>query len=898
MSDDADFSVDATPSLQQLATFMADELFDVHRVARLEQAMTNAHQKGASVAVGAQIQALTDAKKTIGDAATKVEDVARGATGWALAHVVAHMLGIEVPPEALRGAFSGGEQSVVGKALGETVMNALAGGTHGSLEPGDAGAIRLIGMLSQLTITSWFEGIIAEEVTSFHVFPKIEALSQLGKDLIDALGLGRLMRVALRPIVQTAIATPLLWKVNKDLRPNLLSEGEIIKAFQRGDYTGAEAAEELARLGYSNRRQDLLIKSAAKRLSLDDTLTLLRVGAVDSDYPLQNLRDEGFDQTTAQYAVAAAITKRITAIQDDSLAALKHAYANRELTDGEFASFLDAVIPDEAERTAHEIAARTVRDLNVKHLTHAEVLECLMADILPIAFYADWLAGEGYDPESATALQLLLLSKKDTQRSINEHRRTLDEQKAADAARRAQELADRKAALDAERRLKAEGPLTAWEHAVVTGLVPLARYTALLAERYDAETVATFTAQAAQARTAYLAQQQRAADAAKRAALHGLNVGQLEQAVFTGLLSVPQFRQLLVQQQLAPADADLLAATVAVRLQDLTTAKQLRADAAAKAAVKHIDLNRAELLVRRGHATLAQYQAFLRSLGYDDVSLGAMLDLLQLKIADDVAAQKQRDAVAAAKNAVSISFADLRRGVVLGVATIDEFAKFLVAHKFTVDAQRILLAELRDDVTSADAARAQRKARQVRLGDSTMPLSALARAARLGIISIAAYQGHLKAAGYSADDIAIDTDLLTTEIAQARIAAERAAAALAKQTDRGLSLTQLATAVKLDESTLDDYRGRALALGYSDDDTQTLVSVLADELAAAQDARTRHAAIAADLKTRNLSLAQLDAAVVAGALTIDGYRTKLSDLGYAADDVDLLVSLLELKHGG
>src|SRR5262249_40138705 len=153
----------------------------------------------------------------------------------------------------------------------------------------------------------WTEGILLEKVEGYTSWSgHIESIADLAKDLVNALGLSRSARMALRPLVRTVVATPLEWKTQKTFRPNLLSEGEIIKAFNRGDYTGQEAAEELARLGYSDRRQNLLIKSAAKRLSTDDVQVLRRAGTLDRDYALQNLRDEGYDEVTAAYAVTAA----------------------------------------------------------------------------------------------------------------------------------------------------------------------------------------------------------------------------------------------------------------------------------------------------------------------------------------------------------------------------------------------------------------------------------------------------------------------------------------------------------------------------------------------------------------------------------------------------------------
>jgi hypothetical protein len=231
----------------------------------------------------------------------------------------------------------------------------------------------------------------------------------------------------------------------------------------------------------------------------------------------------------------------------------------------------------------------------------------------------------------------------------------------------------------------------------------------------------------------------------------------------------------------------------------------------------------------------------------------------------------------------------------LGVSTIDDFQKYLILNKFTLDAQTVLLAELRDDVTQAEAARAKRDAAAARAVETRVPLATVQRAARLGIITPDVYRQRLVLEQYTDDDIAIEMDLLAVEIADVQAQRARAADAAAKTADRGLALAQLATAVKLGEATLDDYRARAAALGYAADDVDTLVAVLTDEVQTIQDAQARHGAIAGQLAARNLSLSELDAAVTKGLMTIDAYTARLVALGFTADDADLLTTLLLLK---
>jgi hypothetical protein len=91
---------------------------------------------------------------------------------------------------------------------------------------------------------------------------------------------------------------------------------------------------------------------------------------------------------------------------------------------------------------------------------------------------------------------------------------------------------------------------------------------------------------------------------------------------------------------------------------------------------------------------------------------------------------------------------------------------------------------------------------------------------------------------------------------------------------------------------VNDYRARALDLGYTAADAETLVGTLEAEIATLDDASRRRVTIDGELAARTLSLGQLEDAVKAGAITLDAYEQQLEAWGYGADDAQLLAALL------
>jgi hypothetical protein len=111
--------------------------------------------------------------------------------------------------------------------------------------------------------------------------------------------------------------------------------------------------------------------------------------------------------------------------------------------------------------------------------------------------------------------------------------------------------------------------------------------------------------------------------------------------------------------------------------------------------------------------------------------------------------------------------------------------------------------------------------------------------------------------GYSSDDVAIEMDLLTAEIADTQAARARQAAADAAPATVGVSLAQLERGVRAGTP-----RSRTTARGPSRsgsrDDVDTLTRIIGDEALTSQAARARRAELASTLETKNLALGPLE----------------------------------------
>lgn len=788
----------------------------------------------------------------------------------------------------LTGAPAGSGHGAVGKQL----MNALTGGTAGAapgeLRPSTAGAEAFMESVMKLALEGYLEGSLFHALSLGYM----EKFGELDDILANVLGVGRASRAVMRPILNARVITPTTWHVNRAYRPQLLSTSELARQIARGRGDREKWLEQLRWQGYDEQSIEAILNAQAKFHSVADVDLLWRTGEWTRDQAVQHLRDQGYEQTVADMELRLERLRQIATFERRMADAAVTAFVNRRIGESELRQWVNGATIDGKEQAQIVELAHARRALNVKDLSPAEARACVKAGILSVRDYRLALERDGYTDDAVTALELLLRHELDEQARIEDLRERQAEERDAEQQRRANERARKAAEAEAELALQRRGRAGDLQRAVVRGLIPVSRLVEVLSARYDPDTVDILVESVELDRLQYLEQQQQRDEAAKRAERRELSVGDLERAVLANELPLVDYRRRLELAGLTPEDADLLTRTLSARLDDLTESRRKRDEAELAARHRAIDLGRFEQLVRRGARSVAQYDALLRDLGFGDGARAGMIDLLQLKIADDTEARRQREEAEARLRTKGLSLEQFRRGVVLGVKTPQQFEQFLIEQGFTADAQSVLMADLQQAIEDAEAARRRREAADARPDARAIPLSTVARAARLGVVSPTVYQARLQREGFTEEDIAIEMELLLLEIADTQAARRREQEAEAAADARGVSLSTLARAVRLGVRTLEDYRAAAIQAGLPSEEVDLLVQILGAEVRQLIDARARREQIDAELRPRNLSVAQLEEAVTKQFRSIEDFMADVMALGYSPEDAQLLAALL------
>lgn len=813
------------------------------------------------------------------------------------AAAVSDIFGVAVSPSAFSSARGGAARNDGGAALGAGLLNIMRG-QGAALQPTEQPAARYVSAMAGMALEDWYKGWFFELVSSLVPqidIGKIENFGSLGDKVANVLGLAGVSRRVFRPIVDATIITPLSWQTNKTYRPQLLTASVIANQIARGKWSREQGVEELARQGYSDDRIDALLTNATKGHTIADLQLLVQAGLWSEGSAVAHLGDQGIPADVAKTEFQIEMVKDVAGFERSMANAAVDAFVAGRVTEGEMGGFLTGATIDGRAKAQLTELAHARRILNRRPLTSSEVERAVKAKILRYGDYRAALVREGRDDEAVTVLELLLRHEIDAKEDIEEHKRRQAEERAAEKAKRDAERAAKKAAVEAQRALQRRGAEADLERAVVRGLIPISRLEEVYAARYDADTVGLLLELVTDDRLAYVESLRQREEAAKRVPVRRAEIGDLEDAYMRGIITLGEYSTRLAQLHVDGGDIAILAGTLEARKRDADAAAAKRAQAEEAAKSRRANLNVLEQLVRRGHRSLGEYDRTLADWGFDDASRAAIVELLQLRIDDDARARQARADADARLRARGLSLEQFRRAVLLNVQTLDQFQTFLVENGFTADAQLVLLAELRADVEAAEAARARRDAAEKARGARAIPVGDVARAARLGLIAPQTYFDRLARDGYSADDIAIESDLLVYEMAETAAARARRDAADAAAAAKGVPLPTVARRVKAKLDPIGAYTSAAVAAGFTIDAAEQLTELLQAELDAIDAAEQRRHALAARQPSRDLSLSQLEGAAVDDLIDVETFAAEVARLGYDADEVELLVAMLVQK---
>lgn len=314
MADDAGTDDTQPPDFRVLAEANAKVYQDSFGVGGTVNWVINTLTKWVMVSIATVMKNASRMATGVLEVMKGVVEGADGVSGALAAFSLSFMFGGDLAAtfDAASKTYSGTGE--VSPAVGAAVLTAVFGPLQldggAELKPGVERAEGYLGAIASMLMRGFLLDI-AEETLSLG---QIQIIKNLEEELISGLGLGRIARRVLQPIVTTLVSEPALWAVNLAYRPKLMAEGTAIRQYMRGRLTDAELDDQLGRQGYGAEHIEALKNINAKFLSAGDLFTLVSHGVFSESDAIDVLKADGYEEDTAKSLFALESFRQLDAL--------------------------------------------------------------------------------------------------------------------------------------------------------------------------------------------------------------------------------------------------------------------------------------------------------------------------------------------------------------------------------------------------------------------------------------------------------------------------------------------------------------------------------------------------------------------------------------------------------
>src|SRR5882672_4099232 len=213
--------------------------------------------------------------------------------------ILGTMFGHDVIANIPGSILNPGDLDEAAPAVGAAVLRAVFGPISieggGVLEPGVERAEGYLGAITNMVTRGFLLDMLVELVPHWH----LQFVHHLEQGIISGLGLGRVARTVMRPIVTTLIADPALWALNLAYRPKLAPEATAIGMWQRGELGEGELDDVLGRQGWGPDTIHAFKIQHTKQTALGELTTLYAHAVLADEDVVPRLQREGYDQQSA-----------------------------------------------------------------------------------------------------------------------------------------------------------------------------------------------------------------------------------------------------------------------------------------------------------------------------------------------------------------------------------------------------------------------------------------------------------------------------------------------------------------------------------------------------------------------------------------------------------------------
>lgn len=324
--------------------------------------------------------------------------------------VLSEFLGVEIEHDKLKPG-QGPDASIraanqIGGALHDRLEKEFAPSGTVTLASGAAAARTFSGYCVNFGVQNAMLSQLAEGISAHY----LEHFRELGEEVAQNLGLGRLQRRAMGPLIDNTISTPYDRHLKAKYRPELLQPADYVRAYYAGRLTRAQLSERIGQKGITEADIDELIKQVASDFGQADIARLIRFGELTRERAIQILRDQGWPEEVAKIRLRAVELSRVDGKEAEYVNVAEQQYVDGFIDDLAFNKVLDKThLSDEEKQWERNIVGQR-KDAARKRVSLSDMRRMYLAAIITLSEFSEYLVELGYSDADQHRLLFDLLS--------------------------------------------------------------------------------------------------------------------------------------------------------------------------------------------------------------------------------------------------------------------------------------------------------------------------------------------------------------------------------------------------------------------------------------------------------------------------------------------------------
>jgi hypothetical protein len=343
--------------------------------------------------------------------------------------VLNEFLGTEYGDQNMAHGLGVGDHLSRARSVGGLLFNQLerefapAGG--GPLVPSSAPAQTFSGLAINFGMASSIMGALGACVPILH----LDELRELGEDVATNIGLGRLVRRALTPLIQILVAQPLTWALNTKYLPTQFKEAELVNPYLGATLPHDQLYNAMHLLGYSDDKIQAFIQMHQKRLNPAEVKLLVDNNLWSQQDGLTYISNLGYPAELAGTIMTLEDIREEKGWVDKFIAELETDVVRGVITTDEFESLLNGApgsgAPGVLTNTTGLPLSQHIKDLilstvtykvaagkrtRAERLSEGELMELFEAGLLTASDLNTYWTARGLpDADQNLRMQLILL---------------------------------------------------------------------------------------------------------------------------------------------------------------------------------------------------------------------------------------------------------------------------------------------------------------------------------------------------------------------------------------------------------------------------------------------------------------------------------------------------------